>query len=83
VIAEIKQPAKIEHRHRHTIDIGSSKVFLSLAIMAFAILGLSYFVDEQRRTISQATNHFFLKNIFTFWYQFQNSFVSLRSRYPI
>ena len=53
VIEEVKKPAKIEHLYRHTIDIGSSRVFLSLAVMAFAILGLSYFVGEQRRTISQ------------------------------
>ena len=53
VIEEVKNPAKIEHQHCHTIDIGSSKVFISLAVMAFSILGLSYFVGEQRRSISQ------------------------------
>jgi len=35
------------------IDIVSSKVFLSLVIMALIIIGLSYVVGEQRRSISQ------------------------------
>jgi hypothetical protein len=39
--------------HRHTIDIGSNKVFLSLIVMVLAILGLSYAIGEQRRSISQ------------------------------
>ncbi|MDR3327365.1 MAG: hypothetical protein LBT04_04460 [Prevotellaceae bacterium] len=50
-IAEVRKPVKVEHRH--TIDIGSSKVFLSLVAMIVTILGLSYAVGEQRRTISQ------------------------------
>jgi hypothetical protein len=53
VIEEVRKPAKVEHQHRHTIDIGSSKVFLSLVIMVLAIFGLSYVVGEQRRSISQ------------------------------
>jgi uncharacterized protein YukE len=52
-IEEVRKPAKVEHQHRHTIDIGSSKVFLSLVIMALIITGLSYVVGEQRRSISQ------------------------------
>ena len=55
VINEVRKPAKIEHQHRHTIDISSSEVFISLAVMAFVILGLSYFIGEQRRTINQYT----------------------------
>jgi hypothetical protein len=53
VIEEVRKPAKVEHRHRHTIDIGSSKVFLLLVIMTLMIVGLSYAVGEQRRSISQ------------------------------
>jgi len=53
ITEEIRKPAKVEHQHRHTIDIGSSKVFLSLVIMVLVIIGLSYVVGEQRRSISQ------------------------------
>jgi len=53
ILILVRKPTKVEHQHRHTIDIGSSKVFISLAVMVLAILGLSYFVGEQRRTISQ------------------------------
>ena len=53
VIEEVRKPVKTEHQHRHTIDIGSSKVFISLVVMALTILGLSYVVGEQRRSISQ------------------------------
>ncbi|MDR2145964.1 MAG: hypothetical protein LBE91_05860 [Tannerella sp.] len=53
VMEGVKKPAKVEHHHRHTIDIRSSKVFLSLTIMALTILGLSYFIGEQRKSIGQ------------------------------
>ena len=53
MIEEIRKPAKVEHRHRHTIDIGSSKVFLSLIVMTLMIVGLCYVVGEQRRSISE------------------------------
>jgi hypothetical protein len=53
VIEEVRKPTKVEHQHRHTIDIGSSKVFLSLVVMVLVILGLSYVIGEQRRSISQ------------------------------
>jgi hypothetical protein len=53
VIEEVKKPAKVEHQHRHTIDINSSKVFLSLIAMFFLIIGLCYAISEQRSTISQ------------------------------
>ena len=53
IIKEVKNPAKVEHQHCHTIDIGSSKIFISLVVMAFATLGLSYFVGEQRRSINK------------------------------
>jgi uncharacterized protein HemX len=53
MIEEVRKPAKVEHQHRHTIDIGSSKVFLSLVIMVLLIIGLSYVVGEQRRSINQ------------------------------
>jgi len=51
MIEEIRKPAKIEHRH--TIAIGSVKIFLSWTIMATMILGLSYFIGSQRQTINQ------------------------------
>jgi signal transduction histidine kinase len=52
-IEEVCKPAKVEHHHRHTIDVNSSKVFLSLIAMFFIIMGLSYAINEQRKTISQ------------------------------
>ncbi|GHT62345.1 hypothetical protein AGMMS50239_15420 [Bacteroidia bacterium] len=52
VIAEVRKPTKVEHHYRHTIDIGSNKVFLSMVVMVLVILGLSYFIGEQRRSIS-------------------------------
>ena len=52
-IDEVRKPTKVEHQHRHTIDIGSSKISLSLVVMGLMILGLSYVVGEQRRSISQ------------------------------
>lgn len=39
--------------YRHTFDLGSSKVFLSMVVMGLVILGLSYVVGSQRRTIGQ------------------------------
>lgn len=39
--------------HRHAIDIVSSKVCISMIVMGLLILGLSYVVGDQRRTISQ------------------------------
>ena len=53
VIEEVRKPAKFEYKYRHTIDIGSSRVFLSLVVMVLIILGLSYAIGEQRRSISQ------------------------------
>ena len=52
VIEEIRKPVKVEQLHRYTIDIVSNWVFLSLVVMALVILGLSYIVGEQRRSIS-------------------------------
>jgi hypothetical protein len=43
----------LKHEHHHTIDITSSRVFLSLIGLILAVIGLSYFVGEQRETISQ------------------------------
>ncbi|MDR3267140.1 MAG: hypothetical protein LBT24_06195 [Tannerella sp.] len=51
VMEEARKPVKVEHRH--TIDIGSSRIFISLVVMALTILGLSYAVGEQRQIISQ------------------------------
>jgi hypothetical protein len=53
VIEEARKSAKVEHQHRHTIDIGSSKIFLSLGIMALTILAFAYIIGEQRQTISK------------------------------
>jgi hypothetical protein len=53
VITEVQKPTKVENHYRHTIDIGSSKVFLSMIVMILVILGLSYAIGEQRQTISQ------------------------------
>ncbi|GHU09077.1 hypothetical protein FACS189431_6510 [Alphaproteobacteria bacterium] len=53
VIGEVPKPTRVEHQHRHTIDIASSKVFLSMIVIVLVILGLSYFIGEQRRSISQ------------------------------
>ena len=57
VFAEVHKSTKVEHQHRHTIDINSSKVFLSLVIMVLLILGLCYAISEQRSTISQYRNN--------------------------
>jgi len=53
VIETVREPTQIKHQHLHTIDAGSSKIFLSLIVMVLMILGLSYVVGEQRRSISQ------------------------------
>lgn len=48
-----KQDSIVEHHHRHAIEIASSKVFLSMIVMGLLILGLSFVIGNQRRTISQ------------------------------
>jgi hypothetical protein len=50
---QLAKPQEVKHRHTHTIDIGPSRVFLSLVVMALIIFGLSYVVGNQHRTISQ------------------------------
>jgi hypothetical protein len=50
---QLAKPQEMKYRHTHTISIGSSRVFLSLVLMTLIILGLSYVVGNQRRTISQ------------------------------
>jgi hypothetical protein len=50
---QLSKPQEVKYQHTHTIDIGSSRVFLSLVIMTLIILGLSYVIGNQRRTISQ------------------------------
>ena len=52
-VEEFKKPTIVKNQHWHTIDIGSSRIFLSLVVMTLMIIGLSYVVGEQRRTISQ------------------------------
>jgi hypothetical protein len=48
-----KQDSVVEHHHRHSIDIVSSKVFISMVVMGVLILGLSFVIGNQRRTISR------------------------------
>jgi methyl-accepting chemotaxis protein len=50
---EIGKPARVEHQHRHTIDVGSSSIFISLIVMALLILVLSFVVGNLRRNISK------------------------------
>jgi polyhydroxyalkanoate synthesis regulator phasin len=45
-----KQPSIVENRY--SIDFKSRKTFIALVIMALIILGLSYIIGEQRRSIS-------------------------------
>ncbi|KAA6339916.1 hypothetical protein EZS27_012179 [termite gut metagenome] len=51
LIEEVRKPIKTEHRH--IIEIGSSKVFLSMVAMAIVILILSFAIRIQRETTSQ------------------------------
>ncbi|MDR1092408.1 MAG: hypothetical protein LBL79_15175 [Prevotella sp.] len=46
-----KQPGIVENRY--SIDFKSNKTIIVLIIMVFIILGLSYVIGEQRRSISQ------------------------------
>jgi hypothetical protein len=55
VIEEVRKPVK--HEHRHIIEIGSSKVFLSMVVMVITIFGLSFAIGNQRETISQYWNN--------------------------
>jgi hypothetical protein len=51
VIREARKPVKVEHHHK--FEIASNWVFLSLVGMGLMILGLSYFIGNQRQTINQ------------------------------
>ncbi|KAA6305795.1 hypothetical protein EZS27_042552 [termite gut metagenome] len=55
LIEEVRKPTKVEHRH--SIEIRSSKVFLSMVVMGLTILGLSFAIGNQRETISQYRNN--------------------------
>jgi hypothetical protein len=55
VIEEVRKPVK--HEHRHIIEIGSSKVFLSMVVMVVTIFGLAFAIGNQRETISQYRNN--------------------------
>jgi len=57
VIEEVKKPTKVEYQHRYSIDIASSKVFISLVVMGLLILGLSYFIGSQWQTINKYKNN--------------------------
>jgi hypothetical protein len=52
-IEEVRKPAKIEHRHHHTIDIRSNWFFLSWVGLVVVILGSFWVIANQRQTISQ------------------------------
>jgi hypothetical protein len=49
IIEEVRKPARTEHRH--VIEIGSSKVFLSLIGMFLAILLLGFVIYNQCQSI--------------------------------
>ncbi|GHT15360.1 hypothetical protein FACS189426_22900 [Bacteroidia bacterium] len=53
VITEVQKPTKVEHRHRHTIDIRSNWFFLSWVGLAIIILILFWTMANQRQIISQ------------------------------
>jgi len=53
VIEEIRKPAKVEHQHRHTIDIASNWFFFSWIVLVVIIFGLFWGIANQRQTISQ------------------------------
>jgi uncharacterized membrane protein YhiD involved in acid resistance len=53
VIAEVQKPTKIEHQHRHIIDIHSNWFFLSWMGLAIIILILFWLMANQRQTINQ------------------------------
>jgi hypothetical protein len=57
VIEKVRKPAKVEHQHRYTIDIVSNWIFLSLVVMGLMILGLLYFIGNQRQTINQCRDN--------------------------
>jgi hypothetical protein len=50
-IEEARKPVNVEHHHK--IEIASNWVFLSLMGMGLMILGLSYFIGNQRQIISR------------------------------
>jgi hypothetical protein len=52
-IEEVRKSAKIEHHHRHTIDIRSNWFFLSWVGLAIIILILFWLMANQRQTIGQ------------------------------
>jgi hypothetical protein len=51
IIREVRKPVKVKHHHR--IEIASNWVFLSLVGMSLMILGLLYFIGNQRQTLSR------------------------------
>jgi hypothetical protein len=53
VITEVQKPTKIEHQHRHIIDIHSNWFFLSWMGLAIIILILFWLMANQRQTINQ------------------------------
>jgi hypothetical protein len=53
VIAEVRKPAKVEHLHRHTIDIRSNWFFFSWIVLVIIIFALFWTIANQRQTISQ------------------------------
>ena len=58
VIEEVRKSAKEGHQRRHTIDIASIKVFLSLVIMSLVIMGLSIALFEQRKSVNQYKDNY-------------------------
>jgi hypothetical protein len=56
LMEEVRKPTKVEHLHRHTIDIASNWFFLSWVALVIIILGLFWTIANQRQTISQYKN---------------------------
>jgi hypothetical protein len=52
VIEEVRKPTKVEHQHRHTIDIRSNWFFLSWVGLVIVIFCLFWVIANQRQTIS-------------------------------
>lgn len=53
VIEEVRKPAKVEHQHRHTIDIRSNWFFLSWVGLVIVIFCLFWVIANQRQTVNQ------------------------------
>jgi hypothetical protein len=53
----VPKPQEVRHSHTHTIDIGSSRVFILIVILSLMVLGLMYGIARQRDTINTYKNN--------------------------